>query len=200
MAVELLDAAHELELDLLQHQLVRAIQQTMSQASAMFWAEKLAERKHHQIRGSWMDIVDHHVVHFLTRSLPDQLQVFRQPHQQQQQQQQQQQMPSAKDNEVVFKFGSYSTIVQSQTGIRPGMIELAHVYAGLPLQYMKQCLEYNDLTDMVQRYHLALQVIHCREQMGKSELMVVLRFQGKEEGSEISILKKQALRADHWKP
>lgn len=176
LCAELLIAAQELELEKLQHQILHVLAQNLTQNTVFYWMAALRSMP----QQPWTEAVDKHIVHYLTQGLPTQLGAF-----------------AAK--ETSLSFGPCNPSIKQCQAVQ-GISELVRVYANLPLEYFKRCLEHENLVhDTVQRYNFAKQVLQFREQTGKRGLAVVMHFQA-EDNVGIRIVRKQAYRAGRWDP
>lgn len=194
LAAELLDAAQEFELDILLHQLLHLVQQCMTQSTVFFWMDTILSRQHQ----TWIDMIDQHIVHYLSVLLPYQLGSFSSSS-----------SSSHETNDISLRFGDCTPVLSNNQSLdhdtSSNTMDLVHLYADLPVKYLKRCLEHDDLvagssSTLVQRYHFALQVLQYREQKGKGGLSVLMQFQREGQEPSILLVKKQALKVGHWQP
>ncbi|KAF7727064.1 hypothetical protein EC973_008027 [Apophysomyces ossiformis] len=182
VCAELLDAAEQLGLDQLLDRTLHIVAQSLSQSSVYYWITAMHSFNDKHRR--WVESLDHHLVQYLTIGLATQLEAF--------------------STTVKMSGGAYIGGIHaygympSKTPPTRGMMDLAHVYAVLPLDYLKRCLEHVDLPvqDAIQRYHFAKQVLTIRENLGKHGLSVVLRVDGE---ANLLIVKK-AKKIGKWDP
>ncbi|KAI9311300.1 hypothetical protein BX666DRAFT_1996862 [Dichotomocladium elegans] len=181
VAAELLQLSDELELDLLQHQILLISTQNLNQHSVYFWISVLVAQT---ARKPWMDVLDYHIIQFLTSILPGQLDAF---------------PTHSEEHEQIISLGS--TTAATVAAKNPGVMDLVHIYAGLPTSYLKRCLEHKDLcvTNVLQRYVFATQVLRAREQMGQRDLSVAMQFQSKGD-ADILLVKRPSRMFGRWKP
>lgn len=187
VCLELLEAAQELELEKLQNQILHVLGQNLNQNSVFYWMAAVIHAVPHR---RWVDVLDQHVLQYLVSVLPAQLGAFETDH------------DSEGDPSVCLGLRERPACSSLVKRNGQGATELAHIYASLPLQYLKRCLEHRELVrDSIQRYRFAKQVLHFREQKGRRGLSVVLRFTGDNDGgSGIMIVRKQAYKAGRWDP
>ncbi|KAG0163667.1 hypothetical protein DFQ30_011200, partial [Apophysomyces sp. BC1015] len=182
ICVELLDASEQLGLEQLVERVLHIVAQSLTQSSVHYWitATHTFNNKHRR----WTEALEHHLVQYLTIGLATQLEAF--------------------STTVKMSGGACIGRIQafgympSKTPPTRGMMALAHVYAVLPLDYLKRCLEHTDLPvqDAIQRYHFAKQVLTLRESHGKHGLSAVLRVDGE---ANLLIVKK-AKKVGKWDP
>ncbi|KAI8142568.1 hypothetical protein BJV82DRAFT_145729 [Fennellomyces sp. T-0311] len=187
MCFELLDAAHELELDSLQNQIIHILPRSFNQNTILYWISTLLSQ---QQRRPWSDLVDQQIVHYLTSGLPRQLEGS----------------PTStcdhSEEEDEVKFGTCVKLPDPTDGWHDTLDDWARLYAELPLEYLKRCLEHKELMvkDSVERYKFAKRVLHFREKMGKRGLAVMLQFSSSDSNTGILIVKKQASKFGRWRP
>lgn len=201
LAAELLDAAQEFELDMLSHHLLHLVQQCMNQNTVFFWMDAILSRQHQ----TWIDRVDHYIVHYLTVLLPHQLGSFSSSSSSS--------LETSNDTTTTtsssLRFGDCTPVLSTKQPLNDNTtsstMDLAQLYADLPATYLKRCLEHEELavgssssTTLIQRYHFALQVLQYREQKGKRELSVLMQFQREGQEPSILLVKKQALKLGRW--
>lgn len=198
LAAELLDAAQEFELDMLSHHLLHLVQHCMNQNTVFFWMDAILSRQHQ----TWLDMVDHYIVHYLTVLLPHQLGSFSSSSPSQE-------TSNDTSSSSSLRFGDCTPVLSSKQPLddkaTSSTMDLAQLYADLPVKYLKRCLEHEELavgssstTTLIQRYHFALQVLQYREQKGKRELSVLMQFQREGQEPSILLVKKQALKLGRW--
>ena len=181
MCLELLDAAHDLELDSLQSQLIHTLYRSFNQNNILYWLS--AHIAHPR---PYSDLLDQQIVRYLTAGLPRQLEGS---------------PTSTYDRNDEVKFGSCVHLL-STDGWHDAMDDWARLYAELPLDYLKRCLEHRELMvrDSVERYKFAKRVLYFREKLGKRGLAVLLQFSSSDANSGILVVKKQAPKYGRWRP
>ncbi|KAI9271825.1 hypothetical protein BDA99DRAFT_557037 [Phascolomyces articulosus] len=199
---ELLDATQELELEALQNQLLNTLGRSFTQNTVFYWISALLSTSQHypsptsthpqQRQRLWTDLLDQQIVRYLISGLPRQLTA-------------QSPSPSSCDESDDVNFGTCVQVADPTEGKlgswQDTIDEWARVYSELPLEYLKRCLEHNELLvkDTVERYKFANRVLYFREQLGKNGLTVLLQFSGGDYCG-VLIVKKQASKFGKWDP
>ncbi|KAI9016450.1 hypothetical protein CLU79DRAFT_763972 [Phycomyces nitens] len=181
VALELLEATEELEMEGLSDMLMHSINQHLNQISVYHWIRLLRSFSGSQKR--WIETLQHHLVQYLTHRLVNQLEAF----------------PIGAKMTGGICIGQNEAFGYMPTKTPPlrGMVELARAYSLLPESYMKLCLEHEDLPvqDMIQRFHFAKQVLMFREQRGKQNITAVMRF---DQNPCVLIVKKVGRKPGRW--
>ncbi|KAI9494984.1 hypothetical protein BDB00DRAFT_816573 [Zychaea mexicana] len=220
LCFDLLDATQELELQSLQRELVYVMGQSFNQNTILYWISALLSSSsqqqlppppppphhhHHQHRSQprrlWADLLDHHIVQYLVSGLPRQLN--KQPPPTSSCDNNSKEHDGGDNNESAkVNFGTCVHVADPTGGWHNTVEEWARLYAELPLEYLKRCLEHSDLMvkDTVERYKFAKQVLEFREQLGKCGLTVLLQFCDSNNDCGILVVKKQASKFGKWDP
>lgn len=192
---DLIQISDSLELPLLHRQLIQIVQQHLNQDTIFSWMNELLRRYHplgspssslnsQKKSAKWMRVMDEIVTSFLIYTLPRQL---LQPHDHgpNHHWQHRQQQDVSEEAEEREKGGNDAAAVVVATtpfflgNNRVSMIqgskkcmalssdynELVHMYAKIPLLYLKRCLEHKDFLskNVLWRYAFAKRVLHERE-------------------------------------
>ncbi|KAI8391410.1 uncharacterized protein BYT42DRAFT_193540 [Radiomyces spectabilis] len=185
LCVELLEATEELELDGLLDMLLHALGQSLNQSSIHYWITQMHPFRDKQRR--WVEAMEQRIIHFLTVGLSVQLDAT----------------PSTIRMTGNINIGHHSAdgYMPSKRPLARALMDLADIYAALPVTYLKRCLEHEELPvqDTIHRYCFAKEVLAQRAQKyGKSGVSVILRFEHGQ--SKILVVRKAVLAPGRWDP
>lgn len=197
---DLLLVAYSLELPLLQRQLIQLVNHYLNKDTMIAWMNELLV--HHTFLSTspddnakspkWIRTLDNMIIYFLVYILPPQL--LWAPSNQ-----------SAWANHHEFAASTLLYLGNNPVSHDTRMIPLAnldqliHVYANIPMLYLKQCLEHKDFLsrNTLWRYDFSKRVLGVREGNQPRRAAVVLEFPGNTDNDQggigIRIVERQAI-------
>ncbi|KAI8377625.1 uncharacterized protein BYT42DRAFT_614291 [Radiomyces spectabilis] len=152
VCLEIVDVAEQLEMDLTDF-VLNVVSNSLEPANIYFWLNALQpfRAKH------WASVFEHRLVVCLCQHLATQLDAFN------------------------YEVRSNNTYISSSKlpPFTQNVLDLAQVFAQLPLEFLKRCLGQPDLAagrDPMQRFEFAKQVMAIRQRQGNDDMSVALRF------------------------